>query len=171
LLTRKIVKEVDVISRLEQAIECGVLPERIDIYCDDICLGIDIVDKKYWVGYENEGHQHVGPQNNNFGDYFETLDEAVDALIPIVWAEIKGIDDRELYEKYCLDLVYEIMVRPASLALEIKELGISIQTEPYEDWPEKYEQQLKALRIQRIKELCANGDRVPLPMPFDSVEY
>jgi hypothetical protein len=122
LLTRKIVKEVDMISRLEQAIECGVLPERIDIYRDNVYLGVDIVDKKYWVGYENEGHQHIGPQNNNlFGDYFETLDEAVDALIPVLWAE----EDRELYEKYCLDLVYEIMVRPASLALEIKELGIS----------------------------------------------
>lgn len=160
------------ISRLEQAIECGALPESIDVYGDDVYLGVDIVDKKYWVGYENEGHQHIGPQNNNFfGDYFETLDEAVDALIPVLWAEIKGIEDRELYEKYCLDLVYEPMVRPASLALEIKELGISIQTELCEDWPEKYEQQLKALRIQRIKELCANGDRVPLPMPFDAVKY
>jgi hypothetical protein len=160
-------------SRLEQAIACGVLPESIDVYCEDIYLGVDIVDKKYWVGYEGDGHQHVGPPNNKTADYFAALDEAVEALIPILWAEIKILDgdNGKSYEDYCLELVYEPMVRPASLALEIKELGISIQTELCEDWPEKYEQQLKALRIQRIKEFCANGDRVPLPVPFDVVEY
>jgi hypothetical protein len=173
LLTRKIVKEVDMISRLEQAIECGVLPERIDIYGEDIYLGIDIVDKKYWIGYEGNEHQNVGPPNDNFIDYFETLDEAVDALIPLLWAELKNLDgdDWKSYEDYCLDLVYEIMVRPVSKTLEIKELNVSLQADSCEGWLEKYEQQLKALRIQKIKELCANGDRVPLPMPFDNVEY
>jgi hypothetical protein len=158
-------------SRLEQAIACGVLPESIDVYKEIAFFGIDVVDKRYWLGYAADDSAIIGPHKNHIKIYFETLDEAVDALIPVLWAEIKDIEDRELYEKYCLDLVYEIMVRPASLALEIKGLGISIQTELCEDWPEKYEQQLKALRIQRIKELCANGDRVPLPMPFDSVEY
>jgi hypothetical protein len=159
------------ISRLEQAIACGVLPESIDVYTEIAFFSIDVVDKRYWLGYTADDSAITGPHKNYIKIYFETLDEAVDALIPVLWAEIKGIEDRELYEKYCLDLIYEPMVRPASLALEIKELGISIQTELCEDWPEKYEQQLKALRIQKIKELCANGDRVPLPMPFDAVKY
>jgi hypothetical protein len=164
-------------SRLEQAIKSGVLPESIDVYTEIAFFSIDVVDKRYWLGYVAGDSTIVGPHENHIKIYFETLDEAVNALIPIVWAEIKDIDndkdscEKYSYERYCLDLVYEPMVRPASLVLEIKELGISIQTELCEDWPEKYEQQLKALRIERIKELCGNGDHVPLPMPFDSVEY
>lgn len=164
-------REINMVSRLEQAIACGVLPETVDIRSEVLFFGIETSDKKYWVGYK--GWDAVIGSSNDRADYFATLDEAVEALIPILWAEIKILDgdNRKSYEEYCLELVYEPMVRPATLVLEIKELGVAIQAELCEGWLEKYEQQLEDLRIQRIKELCANGDRVSLPSPFDNVEY
>jgi hypothetical protein len=150
-------------SRLEQAIACGVLPEEV-VFDELMRVEISVIHKKYRAYYVGESMYY----GHAWGT--ETLDETIDDLITMLWKEIRSLDSLT-YEKHCLDLVYEPMVRPASLVLEIKELGISIQTELCEGWPEKYEQQLKTLRIQRIKEICANGDRVPLPMPFDSVEY
>jgi hypothetical protein len=173
-------------SRLEQAIACGVLPESIDVYKEIAFFSIDVVDKRYWLGYVADDSAIIGPHKNQIKIYFETLDEAVDALIPIVWAEIKDIDndkdscEKYSYERYCLDLVYEPMVTQIKYesvphsnteVLSISEIGIAISVNPeVYDFDERL-QRIDYHRVQKIKELCANGDRVPLPVPFDVVEY
>jgi hypothetical protein len=154
-------------SRLEQAIKSGVLPESIDVYTEIAFLSIDVVDKRYWLGYVAGDSAIVGPHKNHIKIYFEALDKAVDALIPIMWAEIKSTD-AATYEKYCLDLVYEPRHSRLRNVFTISELNLSSLYA--KSWKESLNCQSE-LRIQRVKELCANGDRVPLPSPFDSVEY
>jgi hypothetical protein len=157
-------------SRLEQAIKSGVLPESIDVYKEIAFFSIDVVDKRYWLGYVAGDSAIIGPHENHIKIYFETPDEAVDALIPIVWAQIKAID-AATYEQHCLDLMYEPLFYPQPNELSIIELGITIKIDFEKDDKEERLQFIDELRIEKIKELCANGDRVPLPAPFDNVEY
>jgi hypothetical protein len=157
-------------SRLEQAIACGVLPNSINVCDENIHLKIDVIDKKYRASYEGDGYQFIGPPDDRDIDYLPTLDEAVDVLISIVWAQIKAID-AATYEQHCLGLMYELLFYPQPNDLSIAELGITIKIDFEKDGKEERLQFMDELRIQRIKELCANGNRVPLPSPFDNVEY
>jgi hypothetical protein len=164
-------------SRLEQAIACGVLPESIDVYKEIAFFSIDVVDKRYWLGYVADDSAIIGPHKNYIKIYFETLDEAVDALIPVLWAEIKDIDndkdscEKYSYERYCLDLVYKPNVQKWHKEIYIEEFELSISFDSQVDDLQGRLQLIEQSRIQKIKELCANGDRVPLPVPFDVVEY
>jgi hypothetical protein len=158
------------VSRLEQAIKCGVLPNIINVCDENLHLKIDVIDKKYRASYEGDGYQFIGPPDDRDIDYLPILDEAVDVLISIVWAQIKAIDPAT-YEQHCLGLMYEPLFYPQPNELSIIELGITIKIDFEKDDKEERLQFIDELRIEKIKELCANGDRVPLPSPFNVVEF
>jgi hypothetical protein len=76
-----------------------------------------------------------------------------------------------MYEPMITQIKYESVPHSNTEVLSISEIGIAISVNITRDGKEQCLQSLDNLRIQRIKELCADGDRVSFPAPFDNVEY
>jgi hypothetical protein len=168
------------ISKLEQAIVSNVLPEFIEFSLDTFYLSIDISNKKYWVGYTTN-HECMGdkriPEKRQQDHCFETLDEAVDVLVPILWSvlrEATSQDGRMGYEEYCLDLVYAPVFSSIGGDLYFEELDF-LRVEVNFDREELAFEEATTKLIENlhlyIKAAIKNGDRIPLPRPFNMVEY
>jgi hypothetical protein len=150
-------------SRLEQAIECGVLPEKIHVL-DYMDLQVRVQNKGYKLVYAADDYCYESLYES------KTLDEAVDTFVSMFWSKVKTFGFYT-YEVYCLELAYKPMFYPKPNELSIAELGITIKIDFKKDDKEERLQFIDELRIRRIKELCANKDTIPLPKPFNEIKY